>query len=218
MTKVKAVIFIVAIAVLGVINIIYRIVKIKKKLDIVFNYQDKLVEFLNSHSKGTTLYDNLDYLNKNSWEVQDIIDAVGMNFSMINPILGVQYSNYQIIINGIDEITRNLSLGISLDEIPLMMSNCLGKYIGYGQRNGNELISYLKNPLIWVREGIRVIVGLPIYFIYWTGLIKYSSYLRIKSNILVKLIGFIIGILGFIGTIVTIVTGYEPFMNIITGQ
>lgn len=220
MTKANAIIFIVAIAVLGVINIIYRIVKNNKDLNIVFNYQNKLVEFLNSRSKGTILYDNLDYLNKNSWEVQDIIDAVGMNVSMIDPILGVQYSKYQIIINGVDEITRSLksSFGRGLDEIPLMMHNCLGKYIGYGERNRNELISYLKNPLVWLREGIRIIVGFPIYFLYWTGLIKYSSYSRIKSNILVKFLGFIIGTIGFISAIVTIVTGYEPFINIITGQ
>lgn len=220
MTKVNAILFIIAIAAIGVINIIYRIVKMNKELETVFNYQNKLVDFLNSYSKGTILYDNLDYLNKNSWEVQDIIDTVGMNVSMIDPILGVQYNKYQIIINGVDEITRNLksSFGINLDEIPMMMHNCLGKYIGYGERNIKELISYLKNPLVWIREGTRIIVGFPIYFLYWTGLIKYSSYSRIKSNILVKFLGFIIGTVGFVSAIMSIVTGYQPFMNIITGQ
>jgi hypothetical protein len=64
-----------------------------------------------------------------------------------------------------------------------------------------------------LREGIRVIVGFPVYFLYWTNLIQYSSYSKIKSNIIMKIIGFLVGTIGFISAIVTIITGYEPFVE-----
>jgi len=64
-------------------------------------------------------------------------------------------------------------------------------------------------------RGVRVVVGLPIYLLYWTGLIQYSSYSKIKSNIIIKFIGFLVGAIGFISAIVTIITGYEPFIEII---
>lgn len=217
MQKSRAIMVVVIVLIIGFFNILYRIIKINKDQEVVIKYQNKLIEFLNSRNNGKILYENLTYLNMKSFEVQNIIDTLGMTVSVIDPILGMQYSNYQVIINGIDEISRDLSLGFNqgITQAGIMMSNCAGKYIGHVDTNRKELISYMKNPFIWLREGVRVIVGFPIFFLYWTGLIQYSRYSKIKNNIIIKFIGFTIGFMGFVGTVITIITGYKPSIEII---
>ncbi|MDU4414004.1 hypothetical protein GKD08_06070 [Paeniclostridium sordellii] len=217
MQKIQASMLLIIVLILGFSNIVYRIIKMNKDQQIAIIYRNKLVEFLQSMNKGKVLHSNLEYLNSNSCEVQSIIGELGIATSVINPMLGLQYNNYQIIINGVDEISRSIRIGLINQAIDagVMMDSSIGKYIGYVDSNRKELISNMKNPFIWLREGIRVIVGFPIYFLYWTGLIQYSSYSKLKSNIVVRFIGVIVGITGFVSAIIGIITGYGPFMQII---
>ena len=211
MQKIQASMLLIIVLILGFSNIVYRIIKMNKDQQIAIIYRNKLVEFLQSMNKGKVLHSNLEYLNKS------IIGELGIATSVINPMLGLQYNNYQIIINGVDEISRSIRIGLINQAIDagVMMDSSIGKYIGYVDSNRKELISNMKNPFIWLREGIRVIVGFPIYFLYWTGLIQYSSYSKLKSNIVVRFIGVIVGITGFVSAIIGIITGYGPFMQII---
>jgi len=96
-----------------------------------------------------------------------------------------------------------------------MIDDILLTYIGYLEKNSEELTKELKNPFVWFREGVRFIVTFPIYLMHWSGLIRYNTYSSISNNIFVKFISFIVGIIAFISSIVTIVTGYTAFTEII---
>lgn len=217
MKKIQGIVLLVIVLIIGFSNIVYRIIKMNKEQKVVINYRKELIEFLNGINEGNISARHLEYLNSNSCEVQSIVGALGIAVSFIDPILGLQCNNYQIIINGVDEISRSLRIKLHDQAINagLMMSNSLGKYIGSVDSDRKKMISYMKNPFTLLREGVRVIVGFPIFFLYWSGLINYSRYHKIKSNIIVKLIGFILGFLGFIDTMITIITGYKPSIEII---
>lgn len=217
MTRLGGVIILLTVTVIGFINIIVRLYKTNKDLNTIIEYKNKLVDFLNTTNNYSFSSGIFDYLNTNSYEIQSILGEFGILDSLIDPIRGVQYRNYELIINGVNDLLMYSNSGIysSVKESGLMMDSSIGKYIGYSNLQYEKLVKSLKNPFVWIREGIRLIIEFPIFFLYWTGLIKYSRYSKIKENIIVRLIKSFIGTLGFIGTVMTIVTGYESFINII---
>ncbi len=217
MSRQGAIILLFLVILIGLIDIVIRLYKLNKKSDLAFEYGNKLVDFLNKNNEYIFSNELFSYLNRNSVEMQSIMGELGILDTLIDPMRGVQYRNYQLIINGINDLLMysNAGLHSSVKESGLMIYSSIEKYIGYTNVEKKELIGYLKNPFVWLREGIRLIIEFPIFFLYWTGLIQYSRYLKLKDNILFRLIKFLLGTLGFISTIMGIVTGYEPFINII---
>ncbi|GAB6928875.1 hypothetical protein JCM10914A_28580 [Paenibacillus sp. JCM 10914] len=102
-----------------------------------------------------------------------------------------------------------------LQETIRMIDDMLLTFIGAADNWVNEAQKELKNPLIWLREGVRFVVTSPVSLMYWSGLIRYRTYNTLSNNFLVKLLSFLIGVIGFVSSIVTIVTGYTPFRSLI---
>lgn len=70
-----------------------------------------------------------------------------------------------------------------------------------------ELTRELKNPFIWLREGVRAIIAIPVSLLAWFGVITDSVADRIKTSILFKIFAGSIATIGFISAIVTIALG-----------
>lgn len=217
MSRQGAIILLFVVILIGFIDIAIRLYKLNKKSDLAIEYGNKLVEFLSNNNEHIFSTELFSYLNSNSVEMQSIMGEFGILDTLIDPIRGFKYRNYQLIINGVNDLLMysNSGLNSSVKESGLMIYSSIEKYIGYTNLERKELIGYLKNPFVWLREGIRLVIEFPIFFLYWTGLIKYSRYSKLKDNIIFRLIKSFFGTLGFISTIITIVTGYEPFINMI---
>jgi hypothetical protein len=129
---------------------------------------------------------------------------------------------YQVILNGISNLLTeyrqfgDLGFGRNMvhDEATFI-DDMLLTYMGGLNTEYDQGLSEVKNPLIWLREGVRTIVVMPISLMYWSGLIQYRTYSILANNFLVKFIAFLVAFIGLIGSIVTIFTGYEPFLKII---
>ncbi|PYI49942.1 hypothetical protein DLM86_31460, partial [Paenibacillus flagellatus] len=88
------------------------------------------------------------------------------------------------------------------------------RYLGVLDKRYKHAVNNIKNPFIWLREGVQFFVQLPISVLYWSGLIRYATYNFLTRNFLVKLLNLLIIIIGLVSSVVTIVTGYNPFMDI----
>lgn len=102
-----------------------------------------------------------------------------------------------------------------LEETINMIDEVLLTYIGAQSDTVKDAKKELRNPLIWLREGVRFIVTSPISLFYWSGLMQYSTYNTISNNFFVKMVSFLIGFTGLVSSIITIFTGYTPFKNLI---
>lgn len=212
----NSIIVMIGIPLIGLLNIIYRIINLYANKKVVQLYETKLNSLIKLLNENKNISKEYDYLNKKCYEVQNILGIYGIAIDYIDPIRNVKFKNYQILTNCTNEIAAYSRAGINKFAIESgqIINDCIGKYLGYVETETKKLLWSLINPFIWIRDGIRVIVRLPIYLLYWTGIIEYSNYIKMETSIITK----IIDVLGFVGTVITIVTGYEPFVNIIIGK
>ncbi|WP_375357391.1 hypothetical protein [Paenibacillus enshidis] len=135
-----------------------------------------------------------------------------------------QYRNLQILVNLLPQIreayktTRSYN-ALSFDFERLngftnVITESLLRYEGDLSERDNATRNRLKNPFIWLREGVQWVVTLPIQLLYWTGVINYVVLSRWSNNWFVKFLNFLIIIIGLASSIVTLVTGYNPFIQI----
>ncbi|MEC0106894.1 hypothetical protein P4H27_08080 [Paenibacillus taichungensis] len=196
------------------------------------NQNEFAIEFLNNYREfcNELFKNNFDeekyqWLKLNSSKMQSSMGRYGIAASYKPGGANYFSKNYQVIVNSLPEIRNQYrrminGFGLSfewrmLEETVRMIEEVLLTYIGAQSNIVEDAKKELRNPLIWLREGVRFIVTSPISLFYWSGLMQYSTYNTISNNFFVKLISFLIGLIGLISSIVTIVTGYTPFKNII---
>lgn len=226
MDKWIAVIFIVAIFILGFIKVLLKFINNQRKLNFTIDFLNIFREFgqeiLNDNYDSTSY----EWLKVHSHKMQTLMGSFGIAQAYKPAFANYQYNNYQIIINGISEIRSsylrmdrrfgysNLEL-TNLRDLIMLQDDVLLTYSGYLENASAEVKNELKNPLIWFREGIQFIITLPISLIYWSGLMRYGTYDRLNNNFIIKLISFIVGLIALLSSIITIVTGYGPFLNLL---
>ena len=78
-----------------------------------------------------------------------------------------------------------------------------------------DFLSRIKNPLVWFREGVKIILLLPLSILNQLGLFSNKFYYKLKSSLFFKITSSLIAIIGFVSSIVTIVLGWNKFYQII---
>lgn len=217
----KKLVIIIAIGIIGIFRIMYLKWENERDNKILNDFGDKFNKL--NQSINTNNFDNNIYsiLMRKSEEIQDLLGHHGIIATYQASRYDHIYYNYQVIVNEIPKIRHNYSnlsnftnIGSSCigDSINLIEDSLLKKSGGIEKLN-NIYTKELKNPLIWLRNGIQFVVTLPILMIYWSGLMKYQSYVTITNNFFVKSISFVIGMVELYGTAVTIVTGNQLFQT-----
>lgn len=211
---------------IGLVRSIYDYYNVLKRNNFSFDYINNFRKF-GSQLVEQEHFDseNYQWLMMNSSKMQTMMGSYGIASSYKPPFANFMYNNYQLVVNGIREIKDNFqraagSYGLSFEkrwviESINIVDDALLTFVGAIGDVLDEAKKDLKNPLIWLREGVRFIVTSPISLMYWSGLMKYRTYNVISNNLFVKFLSFLIGIIGFVSSIVTIVTGYTPFKSII---
>lgn len=194
-----------------------------KNLDEAYEYLNKFREYGNSLIKDNEDYQAYEWLTMRSPKMQAKVGELGIAKGFIPPFSNIQYNTYQIIVNALptlrDEARDPMRSYNSLQNKIVhnyftMIDDVLLRYIGRLENRLEDVRTQLKNPFIWLREGVQFFVQIPILLLYWSGLIKYTTYYRFSNNFIIKFINFLIILIGLVSSIITIVTGYNPFMEI----
>lgn len=185
-------------------------------------FLNKYRDFYNALPSGNFKNDTYQWLILNSAKMQEYMGSYGIVHAYRPAYSNLVYNNYAVIINGIShlrdlyyESSDSFLGGRTLYSQAAAIDDLILTYLGALDCIIDINIKEMKNPLIWLREGFRALVTLPISLIYWSGLMRYSTYNNIANNFFVKLISFAVALVGLISSVVTIVTGYAPFINII---
>lgn len=222
MQKLILIVILFALCILGFIRLVLdRVYKIKER-EFSVNFLNKYREFSNQLMNDNFNNENYQWLKLNSAKMQKQMGVYGVVHAYKPAFSNYMYNNYEIIINGISHIrdlyseTFDFGLGrkVAFDEIT-GIDDVLLIYMGAIDNEMEVNMSEIKNPMIWLREGVRLIVTLPISLMYWSGLIRYSTYNSLSNNFFTKFISFLVVVIGLVSSIVTIATGYIPFWDII---
>lgn len=176
-----------------------------------------LQQFCKSHGKDRVVYS---WLINRSPKMQSIMGHFGLLSSYQPAFKNIVYNNYQIISNMIPELNKefyDLSMTTSrtINIISDTIQESIVRYIGNSEDINDNTIKAMKNPIIWFREGVTSIILIPIYILYWFGLISKHILITSSRNIFIKFITFIISFVGFFSSIITIIIGWSSFITFV---
>ncbi len=218
--RITVIVTLVVILIIGFIKLLINANKVYQKKGQLIEFRNEFIEFSNELVDKETFNNSLyNKLKLKSSKIQSIMGSYGIG--NYKPAFANYFINdYQVILNSLSEIRTGYKTGgifgsYDSDEIILVddaLLTCIGAYNDLYEEYKKEC----KNPLIWFKEGIKVIVNLPISIFYWGGLIKHTTYNKIISTFLFKIISFLVTLIGLISSIVTIIAGIEPLKQFIS--
>lgn len=206
-------IILIGIIIIIIIELIFKIIEsyrlnLRKKF--LLEFGDKFNKYCESRGQNSEIYA---WLINRSYKMQRELGVLGL-VDYKAPFSNHLISNYQIILNAIPEVRNEYQMGFGHEHAHLI-SETLIRFDGWiGDVNENHK-KKLVNPIILFRDGIRRIIGLPIWLLKEFGVFstKFADFLT--DNYLFKLISSLFALLSFISAVITVVTGWEAFIKTI---
>ena len=216
MDKIIAIIAGIMLLIIGLARIFCDIKFIQKKMEFAHEFYTKLGEYLKSQGKDFQTYS---WLIQRSPKFQREMGFYGLVASYSPPFSNNTFNNYQIILNIIPEVRREFD-DVSpiadrrfLREYAALLNESILRYVGNLSDDLEIAQKKIKNPVIWLTEGISWILLLPFSILNWIGLMSETIINNIANNPLFKIVAGIVTLLGFLSTVMTIVIGWNSFLQ-----
>jgi hypothetical protein len=218
MDKIIAILIGIALLIIGRVRVSYKIKGVHEKIKSSDEFLARVKDYLNSLIKDQKTY---------SWLVQMSHQfQLEMGFYGVIPFFYHQLSrtsipNYQIIINGIPELRRMFdnqdypSDKSALRDFGLSLTESILRHRGELLSDLNVIEKGLKNPIIWLTQGISWVLLLFPSFLEQIGLLSEAKLSRFKKRPLLKFVSGIVSLMELTGTIMTIIMGWDAFVEII---
>jgi hypothetical protein len=214
MSRLYAILLLFVVAVIGIITVQVKRRNISQRIDDSGAYFKCLQDYARSQGKDMAKYT---WLVEQSDKMQLELGINGI-ISYKPPAASYFMNDYPVIINLLPELHREFNDRIFPDDgltnnLSLMLQETLLRHIGSLKELNKEVDGQLKNPLIWLREGVKYILLIPLTILQWFGVISGNFILKVSNNALVRLISGLIALLGFISSIITIVIGWPQVIS-----
>ncbi|MGO9613602.1 MAG: hypothetical protein ACLPX5_11270 [Dissulfurispiraceae bacterium] len=135
------------------------------------------------------------------------------------PFQNYMIKNYPLVLNVLPELRKALEDALLPDrlagEYANLLQEALIRYVGTLEDISEKQHREMKNPVIWLREGIRSIISFPILLLSWLGVISETKALTISSSFFLRLLSGFFALIGFVSAIVTIALGWRQFREMI---
>jgi hypothetical protein len=197
-------------------------VKLRRSIDIliekhnfVHEYQEKFIQFVTSYLKPGQFslgrQSSLDqelyhWLVSNMDKTQRLLGHFGRGH-YIAPFGRFQHPNYEYILNTVNQIATNDAEREDLS----MCNNMMVRYLGAMTRLIDDEEKRIKNPVIWLQQGIQFYLGFPIRLLNWFGIISDSSFNRVTSSQPFKILSGVGGLVAFFASLIQIFQAW-PFI------
>ncbi|MBE8564074.1 MULTISPECIES: hypothetical protein [Vibrio] len=211
------VICLVVLSGLGFVSVFRRKLVNNDKIEFVVDFNSKFVTYWNSKGQDRSAFG---LLIRHSNKMQNNLGNQGVAAKFKPPYLNVVYQDYPIIINMLPSLDDALSTpgfmgGIGDDAVQYAkaIEQTLLRHIGSLEANDETLVKQLRNPVIWLREGIRSVLSLPVHFVSWFGLISATTAIKITSSWIFRFLSGFTGLIGLFSAIMGIALGWEEFVK-----
>lgn len=213
------IIILILICILGYIYNINIKKDINNRMKFIEDYHSKFVEYVkkifSSDSIDAELYA---YLTKNVNKVQNELGHDGVFDYVKDNLNNTEHLNYQMIINILPE-TRSSQMSFPIFRERVLESckyceDALIRHKGTIDTEFEKINKSLSNPLVLFKDGISLILYVPVYVLNLNDVISNEKKKRIINNPLMKVISMLVSFIVFLSAIVSLVAGWDYFINI----
>lgn len=205
---------VIGLALYGAVLVYRDSQNIAAKRKFAVEFMSQLAKYFGSHGGDMESYSWL--INRSS-KMQNQLGSQGiMGFKP--PFQNYIIPNYPVILNAVPEMRKAFEDGLThrlAGQYAGLLQETLVRHIGTVEDMSEEQQRWMKNPVIWLREGIRGIISFPILLLSWLGLISERTVSNIASSNLFKILSGFVTVVGFISAIITITLGWKQFRELI---
>lgn len=217
MDKLIVVGLVICIALYGLLRIYWDTQTISDRHNFALEFLGQLRTYLDSRGRDMKTYS---WLISRSNKMQNQMGSQGIMGSYKPPYQNYMIKNYPIILNMLPELRKSIEddiLSRSLaDQYANALQEALVRYIGTVEDILEEERREMQNPVIWLREGIRGIISIPMLILSWLGVISETTAFNISSSFFFRILAGLVATVGFVSAIVTIALGWKQFREMIT--
>jgi len=210
----KDILIFVVMIVIILIELVFKLsllFSISRRKEFLSKYSNTFVDYCNSRGEK---YDNYTWLIRNSNRMQNEIGSFGIA-DYKPPFQNYYIRNYPVILNGINEVRQEFSMGISSQRCHLVLDTLL-RYDGWIVEFHSKTVKSIFNPLVLLKDGIKRVLSIPFLILKTLGVISNNLLLNIRENYLFNLISSIITLIGIVSGLMTIILGWDETLSIIS--
>jgi hypothetical protein len=208
-----------------VVGLVRQVLILRKKhtrLGLAMEFLERFINWFNS--KGEE-HESYNWMTEQSDTVQMMLGGSGV-IAFSDPLRGIRANNWPIILNALPEINHAFSdrdygrlepMSRRNLQLAQYVENCLRRFIGSTEEQLHRERSRLFNPLVLFCGGVAWLMELPLFILSETKIITASRRAIIVNGRLFSMVSGIVALAALAGTIITIVTGWERFVQIVTG-
>lgn len=222
MDKLIPILILLGIAVIGFISKFLELGDTRSRYEFTAEYRNKFISYVNElfskHSFNQQLYYDLTSKVK---EMQCKLGADGIYAYVQDNLKGYCTSDYQLLVNFLPE-TRNVlndfNNTIMMTRYNQSIQDCDDMFIrhmGNLELVEKSLRKELLNPFSDFAEGVKFIILSPFLLLKWFGFLSNGKSQKIKKNIILKIINFVVTTVGFISGVMAIIMGLSDFWQMI---
>lgn len=200
---------------------LYKIFKVKISLSKKHTFTKKFLDNLNiyAQSQGNDSETYM-WLIHRSKKMQRQLGIEGIFATYRPPHSNYQYSNYLIILQILPDLQsafedRVFSTDSSARHYYSILRDTLVRHLGSIHDSDELNSSMLKNPLIWLREGMQTLTVFPFTLLNWLGALSDATVARWTANRFFHFISSLISFVGFFSAVMGIILGWEQFTEMV---
>ena len=206
------------VALIGFIYIFQRVKQLADNRQSANDFRDKLNAYLNSQGQD---YQTYSWLIHRSSRIQSEMGPFGIVGALRPPYADYIYRNYPIVFNSLREIRRGfeddrfLRNTRALCEYGALLNESVLRYIGALDDLLELERKGLRNPFVWLQDGVKQILLLPFTLLFRFGVMGGATIDTVARNPVFRILSGLVALLSVLSAIITIVVGWEPFINIV---
>lgn len=195
----------------GLINLIVRVLQWRKKKQFAQVYLDRLRHLVEDGTVNAAQYD---WLVTHSVKMQTLLGHLGLKARTATPYETLPTASEPLILNTLAEIRAGATVR------PAAIAPCedaLMQYLGTLQEERTNYLKQFVNPIFWLGTGIRTILLLPLLILQWLGLFKDTFVNRFASSTAFSVFSGLVAVMGTIMTAWILLYGWDSFSDLFSG-
>ncbi|MEP6726878.1 MAG: hypothetical protein ABJC98_13755 [Bacteroidota bacterium] len=193
----------IALLLIGFVSLIRQKNELNTNINFSIEYRERAIGLFNKLVRtGEVDFPEHVWLTKNVDHIQARMGIFGV-IHYIGPWNRISVPRYQVVLNTMAKINQG-----KLDDFDVnACSDALLRYTGSLERQQNAILKRLRNPIYWFKEGVQIIISIPIYLLNVFGLLSDASTTKATGSTFVKVIAGIVALVGFLGSLADAVVG-----------
>ncbi|MEJ2695602.1 MAG: hypothetical protein P8013_03045 [Candidatus Sulfobium sp.] len=203
-----------AVALTGFLKLLKVFLDIRSKHDFALEYFDRLDEYIDKRGDDAETYA---WLIKRSNRMQKQIISEPFFAARGSSGESSHYESPPVIINMLPELRSALHEGIlARGSVAVQYGSTLLRellrHIGIVEDVRKEQAARLRNPFVWLREGVRFFIELPAHLLSWLGVMSEKTVRKVVRGVVVRAFAVFVTAVVLIGAAIVVSLGW-PYLK-----